>query len=122
MRYELIPRWWKYGRPADLWIQHLDLVREFVAEKNLKPLPSEVVPYNLPMGERVTERKWWPVPFPGGMRIAHLHLGDDIYVLGREQWGEFSNRVLDDFRTKLDAVRSVKFEEVLEISEALGGM
>ena len=38
------------------------------------------------------------------------------------QWKEFSGVVIREFQTKLDAVETVGFGQLMELSEAIGGL
>ena len=125
MQYELIPRWWRYGRPADFWLRNTDLVRGFVDRMKLTPVPDVDIPYGMPemMAKAAPEAvKWWPRPFPGGIRAAHLHLGDKLYMLERKQWQKLSTEIMGRFQEQLQDVNQVTFEQVMGLSEALDGM
>lgn len=126
MQYELMPRWWRYGRPADFWLRHTKLVQKFVEMEKLTPVPDIDIPYGMPEGMRAKATadvvKWWPIPFPGGIRIAHLHLGDKLYMLERKQWQKLSTDIMGKFQEQLTDVNSVTFEQVMGLSEALDGM
>jgi hypothetical protein len=123
--------WWKWGRPADIWVMQRDLVRQFVERHDLQAIPAEQLGMTRPMAARsgapagqetLAARALWPYPFPGGLRIPHLHLDAEIYPLNREQWHAFSRQVMDDFRERLADVGSVSFDQVLEVSNALSGV
>jgi len=61
-------------------------------------------------------------PWPGGIKIAHLHFKGDIYLLNESQWKNFSVGVVREFQNKLAKVNTVSFEQVMEISEAVDGI
>lgn len=128
--YEINPyleKVWRYGRPPDLWIKNIDVVKEFIAKYNLKPIPMGHLPMSGTMAElqpKTTTKRLTPkpIPFPGGIRLAHLHYQDDIYVLNAEQWKEFSGRLMKDFQTKLATVKTIGFEQLIELSAAIDSL
>jgi hypothetical protein len=110
--YEIdIPRWWKYGRPADFWLRNLELVKSAIKEYGLQPVAQEY----LMQGESFTQ-------VPGGLKIPHFHLGRDLYLLDERQWNDFSTRVIQDFQAKLGRVNTVSFEQVMGLAEAMDGL
>lgn len=62
------------------------------------------------------------IPFPGGIRIAHLHFKGELYLLTREQWREFSGAAIREFRQKMKQANDVNFSQLMEISEAVNGL
>lgn len=124
--------WWKWGRPAELWLSHRDLTARFVEKEGLRALPVEHLGLTAPAAmakavggggqEALAGRSLWPYPFPGGLRIPHLHLDAEIYPLDREQWRAYSRQVIDSFQKQLDQAGSVSFDQLLEVSNALGGV
>lgn len=124
--------WWKWGRPAELWMTQIDLVSRFVEAQGLRSIPLEELGYpeQLATGggtafegdARLNLHVLWPYPFPGGLRFPHLHLGGDVYRLDREQWADFSKQVLSSFQRRLGDAGSVSFDQLLEVSNALSGI
>ncbi len=55
----------------------------------------------------------------GGLRIPHLHYEDKIYLLSDEQWKEFSGQVIAQVQEKLANAKTVSFEQLMEVSEAV---
>jgi hypothetical protein len=47
----------------------------------------------------------------GGIRVAHLHFKDQIYLLNDEQWAKFSAGIIANAKTRLAKVNTVSFEE-----------
>src|SRR5512138_2760913 len=117
--FHLVPRWWRFGLPSPIWIRNLDVIRRIIEKNKVQPFadtfldaqqaqfeqlqgmathglqqeqfaqpaaahaPAEApVKRKLPGGVR-------PYPFPGGLKIAHVHLDDRVYPLERAQWQEF---------------------------------
>ncbi len=129
MRYEIgiVPPWWLRGRPADLWIRHSQTVEAFVKEAKLKPIDQEflatklevMVPQALEAAAKPTSRQILGPDIRGGMRLAHLHYKDDIFILNEEQWRAFSKSVITAFSTKLSKASAVSFDQLLDLSEAV---
>jgi hypothetical protein len=121
MRYleELFPRWIKYGLPNPLWLQHSDLVKSFVDASKLQ----KVAPGSLPMFELQNpiqgKPPLWPRPFPGGIRIPHLHFDGEVYTLTADQWKDFSSKVVRDLKDKIAKVNTVSFSQVLDLAEGV---
>lgn len=115
------------GGRFDFWIRNLDYIRDFTAKHKLAPLGKEhfVMEDLLPIEpavqqEAVMKRRLpWP-PFPGGIRVAHLHLGSDIFVLTDEQWREFSSGALKGLQEKLKDARTIGFSQLMDLSESIG--
>jgi hypothetical protein len=119
MYKDYYPWWWRCGRPADLWIKNIERIQELITKFNLKPLPEEYSKImELPIIEerRPTIRR---PPIPGGIKIAHVHFKDDVYLLNEEQWREFTGSVIKDFQAKLSKVKIVTIAQTIELSEAL---
>ena len=47
----------------------------------------------------------------GGIRVWHVHLGDQVYPLTSAQWSEFSTGITSDLAAKLRSAPQVTFEE-----------
>lgn len=123
---------WKAGRPADIWLLQRELVAATIKKFNLKALEVDAypsVPAAAAMSEAATATKSrslaveaklrWPKPFPGGLRIPHLHYGADIYLLDRAQWKEFSATVLREAAERIAKAKEISFEQTLELTEAV---
>lgn len=118
---------WIYGIPAPFWLKNLNIIEKMIQEQRLQSVPSESLMtealYTPMVGEqekaipRIRQR-----PFPGGIRIPHLHFKGDVYLLDEEQWKKFSGNIIKDFQTKLAKVKTVNFEQVMEISEAIDSL
>ena len=122
--YEKLFRW-RYGMPPyEFWLNNKALITEMVKEFKLKPLDQTIFPDNLPApiaGEikemrakaKVIDKKLWP----GGIRIPHVHLDRDIYLLDDKQWGRLVAAKVRDFKAKLSNVKTVNFEQMMRLSE-----
>ena len=118
---------WRWGRPAVLWVEYLDVVERMVKHNDLQAIPKEHLFSDdpIPLGHWVDVADKpvpRPYPFPGGLRIPHLHLGEDVYRLNPAQWREFSTTVIEDLRKKLEHVEIVSFEQAAELVEATAGL
>ena len=124
METVLKPFWWKFGRPADIWLKNIELIEKVIRAEKLRPLDREHVAYMVPSQAAPTKA---PVPFKnpeifGGIRMAHLHFKNDIYLLDDRQWRDFSTAVVKAFQEKLSAAKSVGFEQALELSESINSL
>ncbi len=117
--------WWIYGRPAEFWVRYRDLVAGFVKKADLRPIPPEhlffddPIPIGVGKAEAASIR---PRPFPGGLRMPHLHLADGLYQLDQTQWRAFSGEVVRDFQEKLARAGTVGVSELLELSEGINSL
>lgn len=123
MKRELIPWWWKYGRPADFWIKNIEPVKVAINKYKLTPVPTESLMSEdiFTTFEGTSKQPPWIVrkTFPGGLRIPHFHFEKDVYLLNEEQWKDFSGNIIREFQNKLAKVNNVSFDQFLEISEAI---
>lgn len=122
------PWWWKIGIPADIWVKFPEVVKETIDHHKLaKVSPGIVTPIEAHMGvahalegaKVATEAR---LSFPnirGGMKTPHLHYGGEIFLLNEEQWKEFSSKVMKKVVAKLSAAKSVSFQQLVEVSEAV---
>ncbi len=118
----LLERWWIYGGPRDFWVKNAPVIREFIAANKLPVITGKVgggvaVAGAETAGERELVLK--RIPLPGGIRIAHLHFDDQVYALTEEQWRTFCTQVMKDYQAKLARVKSVTFDQLMEISHAV---
>lgn len=115
------------GGRFDFWATNVKFVAQFIEKNRIKAIEKD----NLIMDDPVPispirieniaiELKYLkPKPFPGGMRVPHLHFQDDIYLLNHEQWKEFSSTAVKNFQEKLAKVETVHFDKLMELSEAI---
>lgn len=132
-----IPEWllrppWIFGGRMAFWIQNIRIVEEYIRANNLKGVSAEHLPSQTMFGGPVMiaaemEMKSpttlpRPIPFPGGIKVAHLHYKGEVYLLSQEQWKEFSAGIVKGFQDKLSKVSSIGFEQAMEVSEAIAGL
>ncbi|HQU31079.1 MAG TPA: hypothetical protein PLA96_06215 [Candidatus Brocadia sapporoensis] len=119
---DLIRRF-KWGIPADFWLKNIDYTGKFITENQIRPVPIEALATENPQGifaAREQEKALLPhSEWFGGIKIPHLHFKRDIYLLNEIQWRRFSENIINDFRKKLDNVKTVGFEQVMEMSNAI---
>jgi hypothetical protein len=124
------PWWWWFGIPAPFWIVNLKAIGQFIEKFDLKPIGPESLP-DIPMdpqysmGQEIALRAYGPMkprPFPGGIKIPHLHFKGDLFVLNEKQWKEFSADILKGFQSKLAKANTVSFGQVMEISDVIDGI
>lgn len=129
MEYERLI--WKYGRRVDYWISYAEFVGNFIVTHKIPAIEKEHLlmddpaPVIQPKGakESIEAVRIRPYPpFPGGLKCAHLHFRGDLYLLTDKQWKEFSGAVVKDFQDKLGAVKTVAFDQLIGLSEAISGL
>jgi len=116
---ERYPWWWRYGRPADIWIKNIDRIGEIIKKNNLKALPEEYSRTIEPIPLETPKIPFKRPPIPGGIRLAHVHFKDEIYILNDEQWKDFTTSVIKDFQARLARAKTVDLQKVIELSEAI---
>jgi len=128
LRNGQIAPWWLRGIPADLWLQHGHIVESFIKEQKLKPVDPKFLVTKLevlagsPRQSLQPRQPQKPVEsnrHPGGIRIAHLHFRNDVYLLDAAQWKAFSGKVLEQFSAKLSKASTVSFDQLLDLSDAV---
>jgi len=119
---------WRIGfPPPELRIGFPEMFEKFVKDMKLKPadqahLASLVYDEPAPAATVKAAARVKPRPFPGGMRIPHFHLRDDIFLLDDRQWDVVSKALLDTFQQKLAGMQRVSFDQVMDISETMHGL
>lgn len=120
----IIPELW-IGLPAPIWLTHLDSVRAFIKENRLEALDRRhfLADDPIPIVRREREGEALAVlrrpPFPGGIRIPHLHFEGEIFTLSRQQWESFAEARLAEVRSRLADVQRVSFTELVHLSHAV---
>ena len=109
-----------FGMWDPVWIRDARFVKEFIEKNRIEKITGAAT---TPRGAAAEQRReilaLLDRPFPGGIRVAHLHLGDDIFLPTESQWKDFAGQVMEGFKTKLAHAQSVSFEQVMELSNAI---
>jgi hypothetical protein len=117
-----LERWWRFGGRHGFFVKDAARIRDFIATNKLKPVQGQVATgAALDRAEAAGQRALvvhWP-SFPGGMRIAHLHFEDQVYTLTDEQWKTFAGQVMKEFQAKLGQVKTVTFDQLIGIADAV---
>jgi hypothetical protein len=131
MAYQMVklPPWWLRGIPADLWLQHGRIVEGFIKEQKLKPVDPKFLvtklevltaePQAVASATATAKARLNPIDIRGGIRIAHLHFQNNVYLLDAAQWKAFSGKVLEQFSAKLSKASTVSFDQLLDLSDAV---
>lgn len=125
--YPFLVRRWIFGLPAPIWLKNMDMIGNTIEEYKLKPIPAESLMAEAPFasrdiagGEQTSSKApLRPWQWPGGIKIAHLHYKGDIYLLNEGQWKRFSTSIVNEFQKKLAGVKTIGFEQVMELSEGI---
>lgn len=145
--YSMVPWWWRFGLPSPIWYRNIEVIRRIVEKNKLQPfsetflnaqqLQLEQVQGLASQGaqleqfaqpaqataEATAKRKLpggiRPWPFPGGLKIAHVHFEDRVYPLDRVQWQEFSTQVVQRLTENLAQAKGIGFQQLMEVSEVV---
>ncbi len=128
--YDLSRRQLINGGRFDYWIINHGTIAQFIKEYNLKALgrehlfsgiDEEMLANVKKLDARILYPYPWPFPpFPGGLKMPHLHYKNDIFVLKPKQWKDFSHKVMGEMQEKLANAGRVGFGELMDITESLG--
>jgi hypothetical protein len=123
--YPIPPRF-PWGIPEPFWLRHRDLIGRFVKEHELKPVPGEYFRVEVARPVDVPEPRWppfpWPIPFPGGLRIPHLHFKGELFELDQAQWQAFTRPLVVDLRARLERAETVGFGDLVELADVVDGL
>ncbi|NYT02556.1 MAG: hypothetical protein GKC10_07355 [Methanosarcinales archaeon] len=114
------------GGRRDIFMTHAVAIAKFIKTNKIEPVQKEVLlsrnvaPVAVSamgdIAESTTMRPWW---IYGGMKVPHLHYKGEIYILNEKQWGDFSTMVLQEFRAKLADVKTVGFNQLMDLSDVV---
>jgi hypothetical protein len=112
------------GGKLIMWMSHHAMIAKFIEKHNLIAVPHEHLPgsqMRVPSErlEASADLPFKPYPFPGGIRVPHLHFKGEIYLLNRKQWKEFAGDTIKGFHEKLERANNVTFDQLMEVSEAV---
>jgi hypothetical protein len=88
-------------------------IGEFIKANAIKPTTIGPVAAR----EALSEKALIDLGIRGGIRVAHLHFDDRIYMLNEEQWAKFSGSIIADAKAKLEKAKTVGFEEGMMLGQ-----
>lgn len=119
LKYKLL-----VGPNNPMFLRNQSIIKEAI--KSMKLSPEKEMPSN--KKSRLSdlaglpdyfEKPWWKY---GGIKVAHLHCDDKVYILDDAQWRQFSKLVLASFKNKIENASSISFSSALKISNSLEGI
>jgi len=112
------------GPHNPLMLKYLELINVYAKEHKLVNINTpanmamlcgyELV--NLPTAEAGSTAAQFRKMIYGGMKLPHLHSGDNIYLLDDKQWADFSATVLTGIKDKLNATQKVTFDQLADLA------
>jgi hypothetical protein len=108
--------------------KHKPFIAEFIQEHNLTP--ARVVGQSAVdtaharvagplVAEETTVYSLIDLGIRGGIRVPHLHLNDNIYLLDEKQWATLSKEIVADVSAKLSKVNEISFDNAMMISSIM---
>jgi hypothetical protein len=114
----------KYGGRWNFWLSHAATVERYM-KAHAAELTKVQFAHQAPVVATEMRTTVAPViwdPTRGGMRMPHLHYAGEVFMLNEGQWAEFSKSAVSALAEKMAKAKTVTFESVMQISEAMGGM
>ncbi len=120
----------KWGRPAPIWLGEMRRIGGLIKEWGLEALSPECYPWEgleMPMEEMAGEGAVSEYPilrkivFPGGLKVAHFHYADKIFLLDEEQWQKFSQPIIQGFQERLGSAQTVNVQQLTQLSDVVAG-
>jgi hypothetical protein len=90
-------------------------IGEFIQVNNLRPATIGNISAPGVQAERIMD-----LGIRGGIRVAHLHFENRIYLLDNKQWAKFSDSIIADCKSKLANAKAVTFDEGMLLGSLLG--
>lgn len=117
------------GIPNPIWAKALTVIQE----AKLKELVKDAVVFQgttpnealyaaggaMAAQSRVAAEKVRPIDIRGGLKLAHIHFKNEIYLLNERQWQAFCQPLMKEFQAKLSKASTVTFDQLSEINQAL---
>ena len=107
--------------PIDFWIRRETMIGNFIKENKLEQINT--AGYELEgfasAAQAAEEKAALPMrrpPFPGGMRIPHLHFQGEVYRMDQQQWTQFSGKVVADLNAKLKSASALSFDQIRDVA------
>jgi hypothetical protein len=119
---------WRWGIPNPIWLNYSKFIEGMIKEWKLKPISGEYLLGETPFQtlapmmlntQPELKLKFRPIPFPGGWPYPHLHFNGEIFKLNEKQWADFSARIVKDLQTRLSKLNTIRFEQVMQITDAV---
>ena len=121
------------GLPPDILVNFSKLIQDIIRSNKLIPvskLEVDAPATRSASGARTSLRSapaaaaslndsidwWWKY---GGMKSPHLHFNGDVFALNETQWQAFSSAVLKDFSRKLAGAKTIGFDQLIDVSDAV---
>jgi len=121
------------GIPPEILINYGSLIQEIIKVNKLIPVSkieavkTRVMVDAQPIATRSANQTttamslntgidwWWKY---GGMKVPHLHFGDDAYILNEAQWQTFTTGVMKDVTRKLTKAKNISFDQLVHVADA----
>lgn len=121
--YRIKP-WEIYGGRRAFFVRYADLVANVVEELKLQPIQEQFrSPAVRAMEKRATTAgeaaAYFDPDMFGGKRFAHLHYRGEVYMLNREQWQAFTNKIKNDLVKRLQSSSAISVEQIQDLSDAV---
>ena len=96
------------GIPPFPWETKEAFVRDFVSRHGLTPATQQITLDGRPLANAPL---WWKY---GGPRDPHLHLGNEIYMLDRAKWKEFTQGLAQSMGIEIDRAKKIDFADLAQ--------
>lgn len=106
------------------WLVQRQVVAKFIKKYKIPAIEREFLPISdiHTSMEKTKSSKpiiIRPIPFPGGIRIPHLHFKGELYLLNQKQWKEIAGDAIKGFQEKMRRANTVSFNQLMELAEAV---
>ncbi len=101
------------GPHNPLFFKYADIIRVAIDKLKLTPMAFSKKD-SVATAEMEFLPPWWKY---GGIKVAHLHFQDQVYLLNHEQWSSFSRDLMKSFSKTLAQAQGVSFDNALGISD-----
>lgn len=104
------------------WKNMASNVSEFIRANQLKPVrigPVGVSVQRAPAKAQGDIAEFLDLGIRGGMKVAHVHYGNNIYLLDDKQWAKFSGKIVRNALSKLERVNEVSFDQAVMLGSTI---